>query len=658
MMAMMISTVIVMASVILFGLWYTQHTLTTTEHRTSIDSAALAAASAVGRIVIQTPEMGYVSLTGAPPVGTASVMRAPDNWIDRVHSINELMGTARLNLIIADEIGDPVMRKLALNYRDDVIAAKNKLIAAVEAAITPTGSGLDIDGNTVTPYKEAERLYLSNPTLASSYVPNSLRLTLGTVEGGVATAIHIPVPTSMSQVSPGDATNDMYMSDRNIQAGGVDFVFAPITKQPALVQHRKFLATSPASIQMPGAVEVYAEQTFDEQGRKTKVPYSSVATAGGIFVSPQDGELRINFPDGRPNECTTVKAMLDWAGMSKDTAVFTAQGGDYPKGGGTLDTTVPWKPLPLSSPPTASEIAKLAIFDWLTNAGSRPRVDVVKEWWTDNFEDVKPPKEKWVSVDKANKKVEVDNVPNGNSHQYYFNSGGYMVYKWKRMVPEPYFSVAHNQLYAETMDVPSTTNAWPGSININLDGVTKTVLPKQMYDFYLRDYVRYRGDRTSKHSGEPMVWQGDYGTSGMGAAGWYGDGRDPGLPPTLSQQTDFALSTKPEPVYKQYMTGPSGGAPRISYTEDGICAEIRFRLQLNVTDPGSGILVKGYKGKTIDPSLAPPPPPGPFPPPPPPAKPGSAGSGSKSKGGSWGGGGGSGGGGSKKKGGSKGSGGS
>src|SRR5579885_705462 len=183
---------------LLFGLAYVRLIGSSSEQRTAIEAAAIAAARDLSTIVINTPEFGFVGLSDSAPNGSSTV--AGDSFDTTTHSINTLIGTARLDMIIAQNLGVPEMQELALN---DLTAAKteaNNLIAVLDAAILPGGSGTDKNGNTVTPYVSAETAYQQNQirmTGSSSYVTGSMRLTLGAIQNGIATNIPVPKPAGI-----------------------------------------------------------------------------------------------------------------------------------------------------------------------------------------------------------------------------------------------------------------------------------------------------------------------------------------------------------------------------------------------------------------------------------------------------------------------------
>jgi hypothetical protein len=624
MMLMMVATVLVMVSLIMFTLWYTQRTLSTTEHRSSIDSAALAAATAVGRIVVQTPEFGYVSMTGFGPTGTTT--KAPDNYFQRVHSINELMATARLDMIIASELGDPLLTALAKQDRANVIKAKDRLIAEIEKAIVKGGFGRDADGNIVRPYEEAEAIYQGNPTLASSYVKDSMVIKLGGVVDGVPTAVSIPSPSGKASVGGADQVNGHYRSDRNIPFGGQSFVFASVGNQPSLVDHRKFAETVPSlPFQMPAAVQVFAKQRFkDGSTNYTVTPFTAVATAGGAYAGTAGGALMISMPDGAIVEFTNLKALYTY-GETRSTKVecLSAINGDYPsqitsKGAvlGPLPQPVPWV-----AGPTAADAALVAIYDWIRHAGSRANIDSVVSAVNRPLNKPSPPMVNWVSEDKDGKWLNIGMIPNGIQHIFEFDNNGNIGYKSKPMSsPSPYYDVAQNQFYAEGFGITSATKDFPRMTVALTDTSKGWTLPQPHdiwseddWDIYVRDYVRTLGPAGGQHVGEPMntnrivrlmqptdlAWQNDFGAGSCGAWKWGGGG---GSPPLVSDQTDFVLKstpTKPPPIYPEYESykwGPSAGAPQPTYNTNGLCAEIRYRRQLDIEDLELAIGGVGYRG--------------------------------------------------------------
>ena len=625
MMAFMLGTMMVMAVLVLFGLWYTQHTLNGTSHRSAIDSSALAAAASLSRIVVNTPEYGYVSLVGSGPTSKPTV--TGDNYYQRVYGINEIMGTARVDACIAEAMNDPCLKKLAAK---DAIAAQsvaNQLFTALQAACASGGSGKDIEGNDVYPYKDALDLYLTNPSLASAYVPNSLTVQLGGLVNGVATAV--PVPTSNGSIGPGDSIAGRYVSDRDIQVGGNHYVFAAVGEQPALVKASDWTpAVSGLPYQMPGVVLVTAKQNFKEQGRVEQQAYSSCATAGGAQYAVAAGAFVISCPDGNMSEITCPKDL--WSGTMThqiDGNPYLALGGDFPTDPGVKlsdafcdDGKVPasqrFDPQPWADPsnPLSSEVALCCWYDWVRQAGARVDVDSVIAMTSNLLTPPAPPTTPWLSFDALGIKVSLGNVPTGAMHIFEIDpKTGKYTYKNKVSKPEPYYTARQNQLYAEDTGVPSKTPTWGTGVLplVAIDpedpasgSKVQTIVVKNKFDFYYRDYCRVLGSTNGgKHVGEPMVtkqisWARDYGSGGSGAG--KGGSHGKGLPPIVSEAFD-GFFTKPAlpgfpPAYESGQDGTAGGEPRKTYLSDGLDCIITLRRQLDVSALGIAGIKTGYKG--------------------------------------------------------------
>lgn len=151
---------------------------------------------------------------------------------------------------------------------------------------------------------------------------------------------------------------------------------------------------------------------------------------------------------------------------------------------------------------------------------------------------------------------------------------------------------------------------------------TSTIQGTTNFDFYCRDMVRQRGaDFGGLHEGEPMdnptvsslprLETAPYsrrivGVSGASllacgdsseiggsstSTGKNSGGAGGGAPPIISRQDDFSTGAYPSPPYRGYSWGPNAGAARPTYQQSGVCADLRFRRQLNVN--GLSALIGG-----------------------------------------------------------------
>lgn len=479
MLAMVGATALLLIAVLLFGLSFLSLTRGNMEQRSAIESAALVAAQDIGRIVVSTDECGLVGLCDQPPVGSAT--QADDRYFVEVRSVNELLATARLNCLIAEMLGDMQLKKFALQDRANALAAKDKLVAEIQKAIKPGGSAKDAHGNPVRPYEDAEAFYLKNQAKVSAYIPNSLKLTLGNLEGGIATQVSIPNPDSKASVNASQKMNSCYVSELNIPCSGTDFVFASTGKSAALGDLSKYRdSISGLPYQIPAVVKADADQKFFDQGREFLQHFSACATAGSDVQHPLKGALTVSFPDGPVPELACPRDLLNWSEMQAQRCdILTSENGDFPVDTGSeISPYSAQAPDWISSPPSAADVCRLAIFDWLRAAGSRVNIDSVVNMLGPNADFDKPSPEKtiWKTSNPIDKGViTVGSVPAGILHIYSFNNGGNIVYRSKPIKTYPYTIAAHKQLYAELQkgkELKSKVDKW------KIEGITFGAMEK------------------------------------------------------------------------------------------------------------------------------------------------------------------------------------
>ena len=251
MLILIIAFIFIIVLMGLVALNYVRLIGTTSEQRTATEAAAIAAARDLSTIVVNTAECGYVSLSDYAPSGSGTT--AGDGFPTPVRGINTIIGTARLDLIIGDLLGQQTLKDFAIKDMQDALVAKDQLINALWDSIAPGGTGTDKDGNSVTPYTSAENAYKDNQirlTGSSSYVPGSLLLSLGCITGGLATAVPVPkpaasAPVSSSQVSTApmstfpmmesilfSAVSDPISRSSTIASGSTPFLDCRIKSQP------------------------------------------------------------------------------------------------------------------------------------------------------------------------------------------------------------------------------------------------------------------------------------------------------------------------------------------------------------------------------------------------------------------------------------------
>lgn len=376
MLALLIGILIIFA---VFSWQFTAMLGTHQEQTTAIQAASLAAARAIGRVVVNDPQLGYIAITDSAPRGRG--IAAADGYAVPVRSYNALLGTIRLDMIIADAINDPVMKQYASSDHQVLMQAKDRLIQATFRC----ASGIlqvDRDGNDVDAVAEAIDAYRANVIRmggkGATLIPGSLRISLGCAPGA-RTNLQIPQPHSYASTPTADQENGFYRAYRNIAYGGRDFVFAAVHDSIILVDPAKFVAT-PSNLPyfVPSIVRVEA----DEQYQGSNVPgapgqHTVHAVSCAQCGTPPDprcaaGALVLSFPDGKLGEIPKASDIRTDPKLNQTPVAVrtTAAGEDYPQGNLGASVSLPV----VGASPTASQMWSRVLYDWLRRGG--PAVNV------------------------------------------------------------------------------------------------------------------------------------------------------------------------------------------------------------------------------------------------------------------------------------------
>lgn len=404
-------TVGIIIAVILFALDYNQFLGASHQHLTAVESAGLAAVQDLSRIVIRDNNYGFIALTDYPPIGKKTL--AGDGRPLPVTSVNTIVGTARLDLIIANRIASPTMVKLAEMEADNANASARLLTECLKNALAqseagPTGTAeiagskdtdpksgpwTDMDGVLINPFSTAKRVYMSNLTTMSNGgkpVVNSFKCSLGYVESGGSTLTRIPNPETLAQVNSNQKSGDFYKAFINIPAHGKDFYFAGVSSQPALIDARQFRPDD--NKRVCSAVRVEAEHSFEKAESTTQQSFKTIACAepSGSPDTSAPGVMTLAFPDGMVPGINTVRDLITNGDLSTKTgAVIEAKDGDWPLDGVAklLDGITIGTPSGEDATPTAADMFVGGMFDWLRSAHARPNIAQVSSLMTINLHD-------------------------------------------------------------------------------------------------------------------------------------------------------------------------------------------------------------------------------------------------------------------------------
>lgn len=462
---------------------------------TTIEQAAVAAADSLSTIVVNSPECGYVALSDLSAEGTAT--QAKDGYSLPVHGINSLIGTARLDMIIADKLREPLLLEFAKKDLKNALAAKDLLIDALNRSIERDGSGTDRNGKPVKPYEAAEAAYQKGD---GKYEPGTLRLTLGSLQGGSATAVPIPNPASVDKLGEKMVVDGTYRSYINIPYKDVDFVFGGIGRTVQVVDSKKWKdAIESLPYQIPTIIKAEVGTSI-----------ACAQPASKDQQAPTPGALTISFPDGavpeikRPADlCENQKLNSTLTGAMD---LLTASGGDYPTDGGTSMKPLMWPLTGKTSTEPVANVWRLAFYDWLRRAGPRANVDSVVGMQKVSLDPVTPPTKTWYApVDSSGTMQKVGSVASGVIHIFEFGRDGAVTYRSKTLTPYPLSLVGENQLYGEGFGALIDSKVGVQKVKLTTTP-EKEVTFRAAWDIYIRDQVRNPGtEHGGKHAGEPIA---------------------------------------------------------------------------------------------------------------------------------------------------------
>ncbi len=374
-----------------FSLSYVRMLGSNSEQKTAIEAAALAAARDLGRVVIEDPNFGFISISDAAP--STPNTRADDGFALPVSSINTVLGTIRLDMIVASELSNPTMTTLAETDYTNAMAAKDFLIAALQQAMLPGGGGSnlrDVDGNVVSPYQAAVEAYQQNVVRIaggdSRLVNGSMKLTLGCLSKPSVTATAVPTPNSMANVGGSQAAQGCYTSYTDVPYAGKSFVFAGIGKDVKLVDQNSFttsLGSVPWSI--PTIVKAEADHMVKSAGAGGTNIVHAVACAQPANVHdprPAPGALTLSFLSGKLAELKLPADLINTPLLAAATVKITTPiGGDSPGGGTMTPAIVP----PYGGSMPASQAMSTGMYDWIRRAGTKADISAIKNFMTTNF---------------------------------------------------------------------------------------------------------------------------------------------------------------------------------------------------------------------------------------------------------------------------------
>lgn len=496
------------------------------EQETAIEAASLAAAKDLSKIVIEDPNLGFVSLSNYPP--SYKRTKAGDNYFTSVRSINTLLATVRLDLIFADLVKDPILKKCAEQDYGYVLSARTRLVDELRRCTNPGAIGTDVEGNDVSPTASAIEAYESNVVRmvggSSRLIRNSLRLKLGMAEG-LSTNTAIPKPTRFANMQSDMQSNQCYVAYKDVPYNGKHFVFAATGAAFTLVDQKMFQENMTAlPYTIPSVVRCEADHEFitkdavtGRTGRRVVHCVACAQPACSMDECPTPGSLVLSFPSSVPPEITDLWAVFANPQITKSPTdrIEVPFSGDFP------ETALTRTSLPIigGKNPPFERIFRVAFYDWLKRGRERVDIQSLLDVFTRQFP-----------------------VATGGQG-FYFNhkTDGSVEMSDQAMTPSQELPVSHNQWRAVSGLALHSTNT-------------------KFYDLIVKDFVHKPGRIAGGlHAGEPL-----------------GAPKPPSSGTAQSKQIDDTPA-----MVGRFSTGAPQGEPRPTYFTGGIAAEIRFRQRVN-----------------------------------------------------------------------------
>jgi hypothetical protein len=350
------------------------------QENTAIEAASLAAAEDMAKIVVNDPHFGYIALSDYAPCGNGTV--ANDGEPLPVLGINTLIGTTRLQLLIAKKLDNPDLIELAQKDVKASHAAAKRLEDALRESISPGCKKVfrDADGHIVRPYEHALQLYLANFSSESS--PSQPRLvnfhlSLGWLREGSGTITPIPEPKMQASVPDNAQFMGSYRAFVNIPVGTESFYFAGVAQQPALVDSQQFMPADGkrfcSIVKAESVMQLSNGKKTGKRGDKIQVCAKACAQSGALPDSSTPGVLVVSFPDGYVPGIRSIQDIcVNSQFCSNQITVQRAKDGDFPN-----DPNAHFVPDEDNSQRTISQLFAQGFFDWLRTAHCRPRIDSV-----------------------------------------------------------------------------------------------------------------------------------------------------------------------------------------------------------------------------------------------------------------------------------------
>lgn len=376
------------ATVFVFGLvclcQLAIHWLSFQRAQAASEAAALAAANELTNVVINDPHFGFVSLSN-DAAGTNTLTEAGEPI--PVVGINTIIATCRTNLLIAEQIGNPKMKALALSDLEFAKSAALTLQSACVDALKQRSSSrpCDRDGKQIDAYHAAEQTYKgSMGWLSTKFALQDMKIQVGWVDADSSSMTQIPQPLDLSQVQGKLNSNGEYSAFVNVPVSETAFYFAGLAQNSSLASTARFQA--PDGKRICSAIKVSAIVVPLDASSLTQSLLSTEGISTSACAIPfarldiaPPAVMALSFPHGRVNQMRSFADMLASPELSRASiSIKQSSGGDFPDDPGAqlVSTSQGSSDVIACSP---SELVAKGMYDWLRSCHGKVRLDSVSE---------------------------------------------------------------------------------------------------------------------------------------------------------------------------------------------------------------------------------------------------------------------------------------
>lgn len=357
--------------------------------QTAAEAASLAAAADLSKIVVNDPCHGFVALSDYGPYGRDTL--AADGEPLPVLGINNIIATARLQTLLADQLNNDELRSLA---QEDVQAARNaaKLLSdALNASLQPGSryQARDLDGNIVRPFEHALQIYsasLNNGGGLGKAQIRDFHLALGWLKSGSDSNTMSPLPEDLAAMPVSARVKGNYRAFIDIPACGESFYFAGLSPQPSLADTKQFMTADGkrfCSIIKVDTDILLTDSDFTNPASDHQCLHTSAcAQPSSLPDISAPGVLAISFMHGFVPGINSIQNILNNDQLNDSRVnILTADGGDFPI---DLESRLISAPQ-VDSVKTVSQTFAVGFHDWLRTAHNKPRIDAVLDAVSEPF---------------------------------------------------------------------------------------------------------------------------------------------------------------------------------------------------------------------------------------------------------------------------------